>query len=56
MSNVVRTGPDRPVGPVGPGTGHVCGSVWPEKRAANKPVKIGRTGEEPGQTGELAGA
>ncbi|MCI70052.1 hypothetical protein A2U01_0091315, partial [Trifolium medium] len=24
---VVRTGPNRPVGPVGPGTGHASGSV-----------------------------
>ncbi|MCI92716.1 hypothetical protein A2U01_0114013, partial [Trifolium medium] len=35
----VKTGPNRPVGPVEPGTGHVSGPVRPGNRGAKEPGK-----------------
>jgi hypothetical protein len=35
---VVKTGPDRPVRPVGPGTGPASGPSRPQNRSAHEPV------------------
>jgi hypothetical protein len=36
-TKVIKTGPDRPVEPVEPGTGHESGSASAQNRSANKP-------------------
>jgi hypothetical protein len=36
-SKVIKTGPDRPVQPVRPGTGQLSGSVYLQNRTANEP-------------------
>ena len=56
--SVVKTRPDRPVGPIEPGTGQVNGSVDPENRTKKKPVlnrlnryKTEKTGMNRGRSG-----
>jgi hypothetical protein len=39
ITKVVKTGPDRPVGPVEPGIGPESGPVDAQKRSANEPAK-----------------
>jgi hypothetical protein len=39
ISKVVKTGPDRPVEPVEPGTGPVSGPVSAQNRCASEPEK-----------------
>jgi hypothetical protein len=58
MSKVVRTGPDRPVGPVEPGTGPPSGPSQPQNRSAHEPViepenrpKTGKNRPKPEKTG-----
>ncbi|MED6114410.1 hypothetical protein PIB30_079983 [Stylosanthes scabra] len=53
---VLKTGPDRPVEPVGPRTGALIDSVWCVKPPICKPPKNRRTGREPdGWTGSGPG-
>ena len=44
---VIKTGPDRPVQPVRPGTGLVSGSVIVENRPISEPVGTGQEPVEP---------
>jgi hypothetical protein len=52
---VIKTGPDRSVQPVRPGTGKLSGSVYQQNRSANepdiKPVNRIKTGGSPVKTG-----
>ena len=47
-STVLKTGPDRPVRPVQPGTGSQSGPVNTPK-AGQQPVKNRKTGQKPGK-------
>jgi hypothetical protein len=44
-TKVVKTGPDRPVGPVEPGTGPASGPSRPQNRSAHEPVMNRKTGK-----------
>jgi hypothetical protein len=46
ISKVVKTGPDRAVGPVEPGTGPESGPVVLQKRSAREPNKTAKTGKK----------
>jgi hypothetical protein len=46
-AKVVKTGLDRLVGPVKPGTGPLSGPVRPQNRVADEPGKTAQTGCEP---------
>jgi hypothetical protein len=51
FSKVVRTGPDRPVGPVEPGTGPPSGPSQPQNRSAHEPENRSKTEKKPEKTG-----
>ena len=48
ISTVLKTGPDRPVRPVQPGTGSQSGPVNTPK-TGQQPVKNRKTGQKPGK-------